>query len=149
MMEAETFYVYVTDCEGRIAKLCGKPLAGIKTECSHVEIKVPPGCYSVFASHSPQGKGIPPFGNRLTHVQVVRVNCGDHACVTLFSPTLWYCGSWFVHAVRTQLEGLQNAHVNPELARAAVAAVDKLLQALPGDDPYAKNTLQLLQEPPK
>ena len=33
-------------------------------------------------------------------MQIVRVNCGDHACVTLFPPTLHHCRTWFEHAMQ-------------------------------------------------
>ena len=104
--DKEPYYVYITDCAGNILVWCGKKYAGLPAKCGHLEVDIPPGCYSVFASHSPQGHGIPPFGNRLTHVQVVRANCGDHVCVTLFAPSMWKCGSWFAYAVKTQLAGL-------------------------------------------
>jgi hypothetical protein len=78
---------------------CGKTYTFLKAKCGLLEIEIPPGCYTVFAS---MGAGIPPFGNQLTHVQVVRANCGDHVCVTLFSPTGHYCGTWFASALQTQ-----------------------------------------------
>ena len=82
-------------------------------------------CPTPFASHSKEGQGVPPFGNRLTHVQVVRANCGDHVCVTLFSPSLWFCGTWFRAAVEQQLNGLTKARVDPKVARGAIDAVQK------------------------
>ncbi len=151
IMESEKMYVHVTNCDGKVLEWCKRKYSFIPTECGRVEFEVPPGCYSVFASHSPRGAGIPPFGNRLTHVQIVRVNCGDHVCVTLFTPTLWYCGSWFVNAVQTQLEGLGKIKgLDPKVARAAVTAVKNLVDKIPGDDAYAKNTLRIgAEEPPK
>jgi hypothetical protein len=149
IMESEKMYVHVTRCDGTVLEWCRRKYSFIPTECGRVEIQVPPGCYSVFATHSPQGQGIPPFGNRLTHVQVVRANCGDHICVTLFSPSLWYCGTWFAHAVNTQLEGLLKVRgLDARVARQAVTAVQNLLAKLPTDT-YAENTMKAIEQEPK
>jgi hypothetical protein len=139
----DNWFVHIVDCEGKVLTWCGKRYRDIPTKCGHVEIQIPPGCYSVFASHSKQGEGVPPFGNRLTHVQVVRANCGDHVCVTLFSPSLWYCGTWFKAAVEQHLIGLEKVRVEPKVARAAIDAVQNLLDKFPAD-PFTAN-LQAFQ----
>jgi hypothetical protein len=146
--DKETWFVHITDCEGKPLEWCGKQFTFIPAGCGHLEVEIPPGCYTVFAGHSAQGQGIPPFGNRLTHVQVVRANCGDHVCVTLFSPSLWYCGTWFAHAVATQIEGLQNAKIEPKLAHEAVRAVNALLKMLPVDT-YTANTRDAFENDPR
>ena len=145
IQDTETWFVHILDCEGKPLKWCGKEYIFQPAKCGHLEIDIPPGCYAIFAGHSAQGTGVPPFGNRLTHVQIVRVNCGDHACVTLFSPSLWYCGTWFAHAVRTQMEGLQRANVDAKLARNAVAAVEALLEKIPVD-PFTANTRKAVEQ---
>jgi hypothetical protein len=148
IMEAEPFYVHVTDCQGHVLTWCKKTYSFIPTKCGMVEIEVPPGCYSVFATHTAPAPHIsrPPFGNRLTHIQVVRVNCGDNVCVTLFSPTLSHCGTWFAGAIQAQIPGVLQEH--RELATAAVKAIEALLAKI-GTDPYTANTRPLLAEPPK
>ncbi len=147
--DKENWFVHILDCEGKVVEWCKKRYSFLPAKCGHLEIEVPPGCYAVFASHSAQGQGIPPFGNRLTHIQIVRVNCGDHVCVTLFSPSMWFCGTWFAHAVTTQLAGLEKAKVNPEIANAAVRAVHTLLEKIP-IDPFAANTRAAIEkEPPR
>jgi hypothetical protein len=150
IVDKDEWFVHITDCNGKVLEWCGKKYSFIPARCGHAEIpNVPPGCYTVFAGHSAAGAGVPPFGNRLTHVQVVRVDCGDHVCVTLFSPSLWYCGTWFAHAVETQTAGLQRAfHVNPEIATAAVRAVRALLDKLPVD-PYTANAREFETMPPR
>ncbi|MFN0101745.1 MAG: hypothetical protein ACKV2U_06595 [Bryobacteraceae bacterium] len=145
--DRELWFVHILDCDGRVIEWCGKKYSFIPAKCGHAEIELPPGCYTVFAGHSPQGQGVPPFGNRLTHVQVVRVNCGDHACVTLFSPSLGYCGTWFAHAVATQLEGLQRADVDIQVAMAAVKAVNAFLEQIPIDR-FTVNTQRALEQEP-
>jgi hypothetical protein len=142
----EQWYVHIVDCEGKVLTWCGRKYRDIETKCGHVEIDIPPGCYAVFASHT-KGGGEGNFGNRLTHVQIVRANCGDHVCVTLFSPTLWYCGTWFADAVRQQTVALRRAGVNEEVARNAIGAVEALLQQGKVDR-FTTNTFEALREKP-
>jgi len=75
----------------------------------------------------------------------VRARCGDHVCVTLFAPTLHFCGTWFANAVTTNLAGLQAVNVDPKLATAAVQAVQALLDKIT-IDPFTANTRAI--EPP-
>jgi len=127
------WFVHVVDCEGRPVTWCDRSYRDVPAKCGHVEIEIPPGCYTVFASLNPKGKGIPPFGNQLTHVQIVRANCGDHVCVTLFSPSQHYCGTWFAYAVRQNLTGLVEAGVDRQVATAAIEAVERLVAQTPID----------------
>jgi hypothetical protein len=143
----EQWYVHIVDCEGKVLTWCGRKYRDIPTKCGHVEIEIPPGCYTVFASHSKTGQGVPPFGNRLTHVQIVRANCGDHVCVTLFSPSIWYCGTWFAHAIRYQAADLARAGADEKVQRAALTAVGNLLDTIKPDR-FAEN-LQAFQEEPR
>lgn len=143
IQDTEPWFVHIVDCEGRPLKWCEKEYIFLPAKCGHLEIDIPPGCYGVFAGHSPTPGGQPPFGNRLTHVQVVRLNCGDHACVTLFSPSLWYCGTWFSYAVKTQLETLRGANIDARLAMTAIQAVDALLEKIP-PDAFAANTREAI-----
>jgi hypothetical protein len=152
IMHTEQFYVHVTDCEGKLLKWCDKTYSFFPTTCGMVEIEVPPGCYSVFATHSERKQGTDltgGFGNRLTHIQVVRVNCGDHVCVTLFSPYLSNCGTWFAAAVKGQYAALENAHIDTQLARAAVTAVEAFVAKLPPSTLGENVARLMLQEPPK
>ena len=150
IMSSEQFFVHVTDCEGNVLKWCDRQYSFVPTKCGMVEIEVPPGCYSVFATHTAQqNQGVQPFGNRLTHVQVVRVNCGDHVCVTLFSPSMWYCGTWFRDALDAYKGVFERAKIDPKLATTAGNAVDALLKALK-PDPYAANAVKAVRAgPPK
>src|SRR5947199_183453 len=146
--EKERWFVHVLDCEGKVLEWCGKKYSFIPAKCGHLEIEIPPGCYVVFAGHSAQGAGRPPFGNRLTHIQVVRANCGDHVCVTLFSPSIWFCGTWFAHAVSTQLPGLEKANIDTKTARAAVDAVHALLGKIK-PEPFTENMRLAVEQEPK
>lgn len=128
---SETLFVYVTDCRGRILEWCGKRYVNIPARCGHATIEVPPGCYFVGAVENP--KGIKPLGNHLTHLGVVQVRCGDHACVTLFDPTLHFCGTWFKNAVTTHLQAQALPATAQGTAREAVRAVENLLGAIEPD----------------
>jgi hypothetical protein len=143
----EQWYVHIVDCEGNVLTWCGRKFRDIPTKCGHAEIEIPPGCYAVFASHSKEGEGVGEFGNRLTHVQIVRANCGDHVCVTLFSPSLWHCGTWFRAAIEQHAAGLAKAGVNQDVARAAIGAVQNLLNNMKPDR-FAAN-LEAFQEKPR
>jgi hypothetical protein len=139
------WFVHVLDCDGKVLEWCGTTYRDIPAKCGHAEIELPPGCYSVMASHSPKGVGVPPFGNRLTHVSVVRVNCGDHACVTLFSPSIWNCGTWFKTAIQDHTAVLVKGGMKAEVARGAVAAIDAFLKQVK-IDPFTQN-MEVLQKP--
>ena len=141
------WFVHVVDCDGKVLEWCGRRYRDIPAKCGHVELEVPPGCYSVLASHTPaRAGGIPPFGGRLTHVQVIRVNCGDHACVTLFSPTIWHSGTWFKTAIADHTAALVEGGMKAETARGAVAAIDTFLQQVK-IDPFTQNMEALRRGP--
>lgn len=126
------WFVHIVDCEGKPLTWCGKSYRDLEAKCGHLQVEIPPGCYAVFASENAQGRGgLGEFGNLLTHVQVVRANCGDHVCVTLFSPSAHFCGTWFAGAIFAFSNGL--AQVNPKLTKAAFDAVEALVAVLPAD----------------
>jgi hypothetical protein len=127
-------YVYVLHCNGQVLEWCGKKYVGMRAKCGYLELKLPVGCYVIGAVENPEG--IPPLGNHLSHIAIVRVNCGDRLCVTLFYPTLHNCGHWFLNAMQGHLalrgRALPNNLAGP--MREAIQAVDVLLRALPTDD---------------
>lgn len=143
--DSENWFVHITDCEGKVLDWCGREYSFIPAKCGHAEVEIPPGCYTVFAGHSGPGAGVQPFGNRLTHVQVVRANCGDHVCVTLFSPSLWYCGTWFAQALQDQFTRFEAAEIDVGLAKETVEVVRRFTKGLQ-PDPYTRNTLFAAQE---
>lgn len=143
--DKEKWYVHITDCTGKPLVWCNTTYTFLEANCGHLEIDIPPGCYTVFASHTARKDvKVQPFGNRLTHVQVVRANCGDHVCVTLFSPGMSSCGTWFALAVKTQYAALEQANVDLTLARAAVTAVEAFVAKLE-PEPYALNVLKAVE----
>ena len=144
------WYVHVLHCDGSLLTWCREgpnplPYTNIRTHCGHAEIEVPPGEYLVMATWSPSEGDPHRLGNHLTHLQVVRVNCGDHACVTLFPPTAHFCGTWFQLAART-LMGLGD--LDRAIGTRAIAAVQEVLRALPQPaDPLTDATARLANRP--
>ena len=134
-------FVYVLHCNGDILEWCGTKYVGLQTKCGHLEIEIPPGCYIVGAVESTGG--YLPLGNCLTHIAVIRANCGDHVCVTLFDPSLHVCGTWLGAAINQHVAGGGGGgHLNPDLIglmQNAQKAVNKMLDALP-PDPLSKAT---------
>jgi hypothetical protein len=142
------WYVHVLTCDGELLRWCrdGRepmPYTNIETRCGHAEFDVPPGQYLVMATWSPSAGDPHQLGNHLTHLQVVRVNCGDHACVTLFPPTAHFCGTWFQIALGTLV---RLGDVDRDLADRAIGAIGEVLQRLPQPpDPLTEATARLVR----
>jgi hypothetical protein len=146
--QPKEWFAHILHCDGDILTWCGKAYTNLPTQCGHLEVDVPPGCYVVCATWS-EGTGATFLGNHLTHCAVVQVKCGDHACITLFNPTLHSCGSWFLLGLRGAIRfgGLDRETV--QLAEAAAQAVERLLPRVPGGA-FAEKTARLgVQERPK
>ena len=144
------YYVHITDCHGKPLVWCNdkKPYTFLPAKCGHLEVEIPPGCYTVFASQSsaePKDPKYQPFGNLLTHVQVVRANCGDHVCVTLFAPGIHYCGTWFYEALEANREVFKINKINPERVAAAQGAIKTLLEEF-RPEPYNLNVLEMIKQ---
>lgn len=131
--QPQQLFVYVLHCSGEVLEWCGKKYVGIQARCGHLELEIPVGCYVVGAVENPGG--IPPLGNHLTHLAIVRANCGDHICVTLFNPTLHHCAHWFATAMNGHLaaggQALPATLAGP--MRNAAQAVEGLVKAIPQD----------------
>jgi hypothetical protein len=127
------WFVHVLQCDGTFLTWCRDgerptPYTNIATRCGHAEFDVPPGAYLVMATWSPSQGDPHRLGNHLTHLQVVRVNCGDRGCITLFPPTAHFCGTWFQIAVNTLM---RLGDVDPDLGARAVNAIGDVLRTLP------------------
>ena len=83
------------------------------------------------------------LGNHLTHLQIVRVNCGDHACVTLFPPSLHHCGTWFEHAMQVHA-GL--GALDRDAVADAMKAIAVVLERVPRD-PFTEAMEMLAPKP--
>ena len=127
------WFVHVLHCDGRILRWCGRTYTNIRTKCGHVEFPIPPGCYTVVATWSPAPPGDNPtsLGNHISHLSVVRANCGDHVCVTLFPPTFHWCGIWWLRALTQHME---LGTIDREAGGRAVEAVQAVLEKVPMDE---------------
>jgi len=146
--DTRTWFVHILHCNGEVLKWCDRRYANLPTKCGHLEVEIPPGCYIVVATWSPGAATTAPttLGNHISHLQIVRANCGDHVCVTLFPPTLHFCGVWWLVALReaTAVRGALAPNAQKH-AQEAVRAAEAFLKALPAD-PLAENMLKIEQE---
>jgi len=145
------WWVHVLHCNGELLNWCKQKLyTNLKTECGHLEVEIPPGCYMVCATWSPNTSGQPnpkSLGNHITHLSVVRANCGDHVCVTLFPPTLHHCGIWWGKALKEAIALNLLPREAVQLAQRAAGAADELFKILPLDE--VTENMQKIGPPPK
>ncbi len=100
----------------------------------HVVVEVPPGCYLVSASvhvwvSIPQSGQKLLLGNLATHKCVVHVECGQHACVTLFQPSGWHCG--IIMVLETLLPVMEaRGIIKPEERKRADEALRPIVERL-------------------
>jgi len=138
------WFVHVLHCDGTIVKWCKERYVNIPTTCGHAEFEVPPGSYMVCATWSPAdaSKDEPTsLGNHITHVAPVRLNCGDHACVTLFTPTLHFCGVWW-------LKALEGHRLTLNITDETLGAVRNLVERIPADE-LTKNMMAIKEMQPR
>jgi hypothetical protein len=124
-----TWFVHILHCNGEILEWCGRRYVNLKTECGHLDVEIPPGCYTVVATWSPSHdpNNVPTsLGNHISHLSIVRANCGDHVCVTLFPPTFHFCGIWWLTAVA---DAVKMDALPREVADRAREAVEAALEA--------------------
>jgi hypothetical protein len=140
------WYIHILHCDGSFLTWCldgrdNVPFTNLETHCGHREIEVPPGEYLVMATWSPSADDPHQLGNHLTHLQVVRVNCADHACVTLFPPTAHFCGTWFQIALNTLI---QLGDLDRDVGGRAIEAIEQALRTLrQPPDPLTEATARL------
>lgn len=138
-------FFHVLHCDGSILSWCGEKYFSLPMKCGHAEVEVPPGCYMVCANHGrghAEGDRPISLGNKISHIAFVRVNCGDHACVTLFQPTLPHCGHWFRIALQ---EHVAEGRVDRRAGDQALQALDRVLDTLPMDD-FTKRMVELAEQ---
>lgn len=130
--------ITVFDCKGVLSWPCGRYLAddkwlpvpngeykNIPYTCGHLEVELPPGCYWVYSGLTTPLPGGVIHLNYATHVGIVEVGCGEHACVKIFNPSLVLCWNWF-------RVGLQVLAANPKagIDPGRVAELEKNVEAL-------------------
>lgn len=99
----------------------------IPTRDGHVEIEVPPGCYSVRGSmHTWFVNGVL-HGNWATDRAIVQACCGQHACVTLYASSFQPCNViLFEMAIP---HAIKNGVIGEKEGAAAIEALRKLHNA--------------------
>jgi hypothetical protein len=102
---------------------------GIPTRDGHVEVEVPPGCYSVRAtSHTWWLHGIL-YGNGATDRAIVQASCGQDVCTTLFASSIYPCwtilGEWMREAAKRGV-------LEQEATERAIEALTEALKTAPG-----------------
>lgn len=122
--QEKQLYVYVLHCNGQILEWCGTKYVAMQAKCGHWEGEIPVGCYVVGAVENPF-TSYTPLGNHLTHIAIVRADCGKEICVTLFNPTYHHCAHWFLTATKKNL-----TVGGPALPQNTTAAMRKALQPL-------------------
>jgi hypothetical protein len=139
-MDQETeIYVHVLHCDGKVLEWCGERKWNLKAECGHVEVEVPPGCYMVCSTQGLGSERPDWLGNNLSHVAVVRANCDDHVCVTLFQPTLPFCGVWWLTALREHVD-----RGTVDVGREVLESIERVVESLPRD-PVTENMMVLAE----
>ena len=122
----KTWYVVVTDCQNRVVKWCGRRYADLPAKCGHRELKLPPGCYVVWAALNVfdiPGGGVQ--GNYVTHFAFANVDCHETACIHLYAPRFKSC--W--QTLRLATEIIAERQGFPELGNGLAGA----LEDAPGD----------------
>jgi hypothetical protein len=93
----------------------------IPTRDGHVEIELPPGCYTVRATmHSWFVNGLL-YGNWATERAVIQACCGDDVCATLYAPSAMACSVPLFQFVIPLL--MQNGIIKREAGAQAIQAM--------------------------
>ena len=117
----KTFYVSVFTCDGEILKWAGKEYKLLEALNGHLEVDLPPGCYYLRAASIH-------CENAYSDTAVVRVSCGETACVTLMLPSLKRCLETLIAALR-----LPRARelIPRQILRPAQDALTRMVEPLP------------------
>ena len=130
-VDNRTWFVTIYDCDGHVFEWCGRRYAVLEARCGHLEVELPPGCYTLVAVWSfgttPAGTI---FGNHFTDHGVAQIVCGHTSCVTLFTPSAHRCDILFDVALRV-LEQRREGGPPPEVVRRVRDAIGELMPFLP------------------
>ncbi len=135
-----TFYLSVFTCDGTILKWSGREYKLLEAKNGHLEVDLPPGCYYVRAASIH-------CENAYTDTSVVRVDCGETACVTLMAPSIRRCAQLLATAL--QLPRTREI-VPPELLRPTLDSLTKMVERLPApvhafELAHLQDTIKLIQ----
>jgi hypothetical protein len=139
-----TFYVSIFTCDGELLKWAGHEFKLLEAKNGHLEVDVPPGCYYIRAASIH-------CENAYSDSAIVRVNCGDVACVTLLLPSLRRC----IEALNVALRLPRTLElIPPELVRPLQDHLTRVTERLPTpihgfELPHINETVKLLMRPEK
>jgi hypothetical protein len=126
------WYITLYDCDGRVFEWCGRRYGVIPARCGHLELELPPGIYTVLGVWSFGVGGGHIYGNHFTDHAIAQVCCGEHTCVTLYTPTAHRCGVLFDVALDVlQRHGRGEGGPPAELVDRAREAIRGVLEHLP------------------
>ncbi len=135
------WYVNIYTCDGEPLEWCGKRYIVLKADCGHLEVEVPPGCYTINAVWGYYQTGGAIYGNHFTDHAIVNAKCGEETCITLYTPQAHRCGLIF----KLALEDLvRHGQINKEIAFRAIEAVKAVIDTLP--KPINRFELGILEE---
>jgi hypothetical protein len=115
-----THFVSIFTCDGRLLEYAGRKYFLIKADHGHLEVDVPPGCYYLLGASKE-------CENAYTDAAIVRVGCGETACVTLWLGTLSRC----LRRLNAALRLPRTRERLGELVVPAQAAINSILSRLP------------------
>jgi hypothetical protein len=130
-IDDRTWFITVYDCDGRVFEWCGRRYVVLPAKCGHLELELPPGCYTlvgVWSFGTTPGGTI--FGNHFTDHAIVQVCCGGMTCVRLYNPAAHRCGILFDVALRV-LEQRPEGGPPREVVARAREAIREVLRFLP------------------
>jgi hypothetical protein len=114
------WFVTIKDCTGRILEWCGQTYSRVgPTECGHIEIELPPGCYILSAISMATGS------NTFTAPAFVQVRCDETACVNLLAPIRNTCGWYYIAGLK---QAVREKAVPAGIAGRAIKAVKEVLE---------------------
>lgn len=122
------WYVTIYTCDGKPLEWCGKKYVVMPAKCGHLEVDVPPGCYTINAVWGFRFLGGVYYVNHFTDHAIVQACCGQEICVTLYTPTAHRCGVIFLRA----LHDLQKQNViKPDLVKRAEEVITEIVKSIP------------------
>jgi hypothetical protein len=114
---------------------------GIPSRDGHVEIEVPPGCYSLRAtSHTWWLHGIL-YGNGATDRAIVQASCGQDVCANLFASSIYACWTPLAEWMRV---AARHEAIDPENAERAIEAMTEALKSAPGS-PFERREADVIR----
>ena len=146
LISNRTWWFTVFDCKGRPFKWCDREYTAVPGKCGHIEFELPPGMYKIFAHGHPryvyEDRGVIIKYNIFTDDAIVKINCEETTCVTLYPPSYHRCGYYFLVAT---LLNMHFSSIDEKKGHNLMRAIHEVLEELP--KPIQENeTLEFLEK---